>query len=222
MGTKFFHVSLFFIGTFILTGCKECESDIYGKELELLVPIETTTSSETMQIGDTLWVTANIDKDVMIKDRQLSIRLDSFNFFTQMIISEISDSTENFIVDFQVIEEVGEVDVLPLVTLLSYPLKYEEEENAYRFRAGVVFSDAGLYYIRFDTLPDLYERYEHPVMYRCENQRRTSTNVFYANASTSVENYENIFLQTNVDYLLELMDYERYASIGSFTLRVEQ
>lgn len=222
MNTKFFLVSLFLIGTFVFTGCNNCEGDEYGSELELLVPIETTTSSETMQIGDTLWVTASIDKDVMIKDRQLSIRLDSFNFFTQMIISEISDSTENFNIDFQAIEEVGEVDVLPLVTLLSYPLKYEEEENAYRFRAGVVFSEPGLYFIRFDTLPDLYERYEHPVMYRCENQRRTSTNVFYVNPATNPENYENVFLQTNVDYLLELMDYERYASIGSFTLRVER
>lgn len=222
MDTKFLLVSSFFLGTFILTGCNNCEGDEYGAELELMVPIETTPSSETMQIGDTLWVTANIDKDVLLKDRQLSIRLDNFNFFTEMIISEISDSIENFIVDFQVIEDVGEVDVLPLITLLSYPLKYVEEENAYRFRAGIVFSGAGLYYIRFDTLPEVYERYEHPAMYQCEDKRRRSVSVCYANPSTNVENYENVFLQTNVDYLLELMDYERYASIGSFTLRVEQ
>ena len=220
MDTKFLLVSSFFLGALTLTGCKECEGDIYGKELELVVPIETAPSSETIRVGDTLWITANFDKEVMLKDRPLSIRLDDFNFFTEIVVSEITDTSENFSVEIETIEDVGQISFLPLQTALTYPVFYEEREDAYHFRGGIVFNQEGLFFVRLNTQPLLYESYEHPAMYQCEDKRRRSVRVCYANASTSVENYENVFLQTNVDYLLELMDYERYASIGSFTLRV--
>ena len=222
MDTKFFIVGLFFIGTLTLAGCNNCEGDEYGDELELIVPIETTPLSETIRVGDTLWITANFDKEVMLKDRPLSIRLDNFNFFSEIGVSEITDTTENFSVDIETIEDVGQISFLPLQTALTYPVFYEEREDAYHFRGGIVFNQEGLFFVRLNTQPLLYESYEHPAMYQCEDKRRRSVRVCYANTSTNVENYENIFLQTNVDYLLELMDYERYASIGSFTLRVEQ
>ena len=220
MATKFFILNLCLIGTFVFTGCKECESDEYGAELELVVPIETTPLSETIRVGDTLWITANFDKEVMLKDRPLSIRLDDFNFFTEIGVSEITDTSEHFSVEIETIEDVGQISFLTLQTALTYPVFYEEREDAYHFRGGIVFNQEGLFFVRLNTQPLLYESYEHPAMYQCGDKRRRSVRVCYANASTNVENYENIFLQTNVDYLLELMDYERYASIGAFTLRV--
>jgi hypothetical protein len=222
MDTKFLLVSLFIIGVLTLTGCKNCESDEYGAELELIVPIETTPLSETIRVGDTLWITADFDKEVMLKDRPLSIRLDDFNFFSEIGVSEITDTTENFSVDIETIEDVGQIGFLPLQTALTYPVFYQEREDSYHFRGGIVFNQEGLFFIRLNTQPLLYERYEHPAMYQCEDKRRRSVRISYANASTNVENYENLFLQTNVDYLLELMDYERYESIGSFALRVER
>jgi hypothetical protein len=43
-------------------GCRECEEDVFGNRMELIVPINTYPSQDTFYIGDTLWVAANIDK----------------------------------------------------------------------------------------------------------------------------------------------------------------
>jgi hypothetical protein len=222
MDTKFLLVSLFIIGVLTLNGCKNCESDEYGAELELIVPIETTPLSETIRVGDTLWITADFDKEVMLKDRPLSIRLDDFNFFSEIVVSEITDTTENYSIDIEIIEEVGQISFLPLQTAITYPVFYEEREDSYHLKGGIVFNQEGLFFVNLSTQPLLYEDYEHSAMYQCEDKRRRSVRVCYANASTNVENYENVFLQTNVDYLLELMDYEAFESIGSFALRVER
>ncbi|WP_367392290.1 hypothetical protein [Lewinella sp. LCG006] len=221
MDTKFFHLSLFFIGTFIFTGCKECEGDTFGEQLDLMVPINTTPSEDVFSIGDTLWVVANIDKEVMVKDSEHLIRLDNFNFFTEMVISEISDTVEYFDIDIEIIETIGEVSVLPLTTAISYPLQYEEEANAYRLRAGIIFNEPGLYLIGFQTFFGLFEEYEHPAMYYCEDQRRTKTTVTYQNTSTSLNNFDNIFGQTQVSYHLEQIDYERFAQGGAHAILVQ-
>jgi hypothetical protein len=222
MDTKFFHLSLFFIGTFIFTGCKECEGDTFGHSMKLVVPIDTSPSVDTFTVGDTLWVEADIDKYVAVEDNDERIFLEAFNFFTTLIISEISDTVENYAVEIEIIEEIGTVEILDLPTLQVYPLFFVENDDAYLFKAGIVFNEPGRYYISFDTEPESYKFYEHPAVYLCEDTRRNDMDVGYRNTSTTLEAYENIFLQTGVDYLFQLMDYPRYSSIGTHSLIVKE
>lgn len=221
MDTKFFLVSSFFLGSLTLTGCKECDGDTFGEQLDLIVPINTIPSEDIFSTRDTLWIVANIDKEVMVKDNEHLIRLDNFNFFTEMVISEISDTVEYFDIDIEIIQTIGEVSVLPLITAISYPLRYDEEANAYRLRAGIIFNEPGLYLIGFQTFFGLFEEYEHPAMYYCEDQRRTKTTVTYVNTSTTLNNFENIFGQTQVSYHLEQIDYERFAHGGAHAILVQ-
>ncbi len=203
-------------------GCKECEGDTFGHSMKLVVPIDTYPSVDTFTIGDTLWIEADIDKYVAVEDNDERIFLEDFNFFTTLIISEISDTVENFAVEIEIIEEIGTVEILDLPTLQVYPLFFVENDDAYLFKGGIVFNEPGRYYISFDTNPENYKRYEHPAVYLCEDTRRNDMDVGYRNTSTTLEAYENIFLQTGVDYLFQLMDYPRYSSIGTHCLIVKE
>ena len=86
---------LFSALAFYIIAC-ECTEDKFGEALELNVPINTYPNKDTFNIGDTLWVEADFSKDIDVRNNANSIHLDSFNFFTEMAISEISDTTELF------------------------------------------------------------------------------------------------------------------------------
>ena len=223
MDTKnIFVILVVWIGISSFWGCGKCEGDEFGIRMKLIVPINTFPAQDTFFIGDTLWIEANIDKYVEVENHTGKIFLEGFNFFTTLIISEISDATENFAPEIEIIEQIGQVEILNLPTAMVYPLFYVESDPFYNFKAGVVFNEIGRYYLSFDTEPDLYKNYEHPAMYRCESVRRLSVEVSYTNTSTSQEAYSDVFLDTDVDYLIELMDFSRYSSIGAHTFIVRE
>jgi hypothetical protein len=213
---------VFFTFLLIFMGCKECEEDVFGNRLELIIPINTIPSQDTFHIGDTLWVEANIDKHVQVKGENERIFLDDFNFFTSLIISEISDTTENFTTEVEIIEEIGQVENLTLSTAFVRPFIFIENDDFYLFKAGIVFNESGRYYISFNTQPLNYESYEHPAMYSCEEKRRVWVDVLYDNISSNLEAYENVFSATGVNYLIELVDYDDFVIGGTHTFIVEE
>ncbi|MEL7222603.1 MAG: hypothetical protein AAGJ93_14875, partial [Bacteroidota bacterium] len=107
------------------------------------------------------------------------------------------------------------------VTTFVYPLFFEESESGYRIKFGVVLKEIGRYYVGFSVDPFVFERYEHPAMYKCVDERRKEVDVKYDNLSSNQEAYDSIFLKTNVDYLIELTTYEgsRNGGIHTFIVR---
>lgn len=194
--------------------------DAYGEFLYLEVPIRTSPSQDTFRIGDTLWVEANISKDVAIKDRPLTIYLDSFEFRTSLIVSEISGEEENFFPAMEVVEFVGSVEDLPLPTLFSYAIRYEATADSYHFKAALVFSEPGRYYVSFSTGSDLLLRYAHPALL-CNGNRREEILIFYTNPSTTYSNYENILRASGVPYL-QTGSFERRQGIGAHAFIVTE
>ena len=119
-------------------------------------------------------------------------------------------------------KEVGRLEYLPLSTLAVYPITYVEDSDGYKFMAGVIFKEKGLFLINFNTDIGLFEspNYEHPALYTCEGNRREQVIVRYRNQSTSMENYTSLFRKTKVEYLLQLVDFEEYKNQGCITVVV--
>lgn len=216
--TSFYIMLLTFTAGFYSCGCEE---DIYGKYLELELPIDTYPARDTFKVGDTLWIEASFDKNVKTRNNQINhILLENFSFFTFFTISEISDTAEIFNLNFEIISITGKIDKLILPTAVSYPLEYVESENLYYFKGAIVLLEPGLYTSAFYTESLLYENFEHPAVYMCEGERRNKIEVYYVNKSTNLKAFENLFLSTNVAYLKELYTFEGYKDIGSHTFVV--
>ncbi|HEY3386072.1 MAG TPA: hypothetical protein VGK46_06160 [Saprospiraceae bacterium] len=207
---------------YLFFSCGKCEEDQFGEKLELIVPINTTPSRDTFGIGDTLWIEAIFSKHIEVNNVSDKIRLDGFNFFTDLVITEISDTVENNSVHIDTIVKVGKLEYLPLSTLIVYPITFKEDQDSYSFMAGVSFKENGLYLINFNTDIGLFEypNYEHPALYACEGNRRDQVIVKYKNQSTSIKNYSTLFRKTKVDYLLNLVDFDEYRNQGCITIIV--
>lgn len=212
-------LGIFSVFTIIFTGCR-CEPDIYGDNILLEVPITIEVESDTLSGGDTIWIYADFNNQVLEKKSGSRIFLEDFKFFSKISFTEISDTIEYFPL-IPVIEVTGSIDSLSAVTARSYPITYIESDDNYKFRAGLVVPmEVGLYEVSVSTSNLLYESYDHPAMFQCGNDRRSVVNVSYKNENSTQENFENIFLNTRVPYLLELSTLENYQSGGSVAFYV--
>ena len=191
--------------------CNECD-DIYGDSIELEVSINSMPRKDTIVVRDTMWVLADIDKNVEVKNTDQTILLEDFNFFTEMHLSEISTDVERYDLSFDIVEQIGEVEVLNLTTAITYPIIYEESANAYKLRFGIVFHEVGLYYLGFFSSSNLLESYSHPALL-CNGEHRSNVDIQYSNSSSSEDNYRDLLLSTSIDYILN-SSYEEFEIIG--------
>jgi hypothetical protein len=88
----------------------------------LEIPVSITPQTDSLALGDTLRILVKIDKDVPIFNSNQTIRLDSFSFFTELFISEISGPEENYYTPVDTIVKAGGLSFLPLPTALTYPV----------------------------------------------------------------------------------------------------
>lgn len=191
----------------------------------MVVPITTSPAKDTFNFGDTLSIEAHFDKEVEIYNTAYSIRLDSFNFFGLFGISEISDTVENYQINFDTLVSVGSVGYLPLhYNVIAYPVEFYEDENGYHLAFKIVLNTKGRFWVNLTSASFLYEEpyYDHPALYACENNRRDKVNVYFLNTSTSEEAYKDIFLKTNVEYLKRLVDYDDYQKGASISFIVQK
>lgn len=208
---------------YLLQGCGECKPDKYGELLELVVPITTSPAKDTFMLGDTLTIEANFDKEIEVYNTSYTIKLDSFIFYTDFGISEISDTFENYAVNIDTLVEIGNVGYIPLQGAVAYPVKYVEDSEGYKVKFKIVLNSKGMFWVFFSSGFFYYEPqfYDHPALYTCENNRRDQVVVYFKNISTTFEAYDHLFLKTNVDYLLHSCDFERYTNLGSVCIIVQ-
>lgn len=203
--------------------CGECKPDKFGEVLELVVPLSISPAQDIFSVGDTLTIEANFSKEIEVYNRSSTIRLDSFKFFTLFGISEISGTVENYEVPIDTIVEAGKVGYLPLQGALAYPLEYDEYPEGYHLKFKIVIHSKGVFWLNFSSAEFLYEEsnYDHPALYTCDNNRRDKVNVYFKNSNTTLDGYNHIFRTTKVEYLLKLMDFERYSKAGSISIMVQ-
>ncbi|PHI20961.1 hypothetical protein CEQ90_04550 [Lewinellaceae bacterium SD302] len=196
------------------SGCSECEPDRYGPNVTMILPVVTEISMDTLIVGDTISIQLTFPKEIKIKNNDQNILLENFNFFTELNISEISGLEEDFNLDIDIFEIIGEVDFLPLTTAAVYPITYLESENFYSFEADIVFNESGKYFLAMGTNVGNYEFYEHPFVYQCEDKRRVRIEIEYQSSETNEREFQDIFLTSPIEYLSTVYDYERFSSIG--------
>jgi hypothetical protein len=204
---------------YLFFSCGKCEEDPYGEKLVLIVPMTTIPLKDSLALGDTLWIDVHIDKEVSIVNSDKTIRLDSFNFFTELFISEISGTEEDYYTPIDTVVVKGKLHYLPLVTALTYPVLYEENSDYYAFNVGIVPKERGLYWIGFSSHIKVLDQYDHPAMYLCEGNRRDDVRIQYSNSSSNQENFESIFKKTKVSYL-QNVEYDDFAGVGSIAVLI--
>lgn len=207
----------------LFQSCDECKPDKYGEVLELDVPISTNPAKDTFFVGDTLTIESNFSKEVQLYNKSETIRLDSFKFFALFGLSEISDTIEDYDIQIDTIVQAGKLGYLPLQGAVAYPVEFDENPNGYHFAFKIVIHERGKYWLNISSSPLLYEEpyYEHPALYLCDNNRRDAINIYFTNISTTLQAYNQIFRTTKVDYLLRLMDFDRYSKAGSISIIVK-
>ena len=208
-----------FLISILLSSCF-CKEDMWGDELIMILPINTTPPESTFSIGDTLWIKANITKNVEVLNSQNTVFADSFEFFTDIGVSEISSENQEYDINIDVISEIGTLTKRDLPTAVLYNVEYLELETEYQLLAGIVFNDPGTYFFRFSILADKFEYVDHPLLYKCKQERRSTVTTYFSNLATNFSDYENIFLNSPVENIESTYPYELYGQLGSHTFIV--
>jgi hypothetical protein len=203
----------------ILSAC-ECEPDVYGERLELVLPITTFPQQDTFQVGDTMHVVIDFEKDVVVDGIPNTIYLQDFLFPSYLAISEISDTVEDYNVDFSILPVTGVLEELVLVTGKAFAIRYEEDSEGYHFACKVILSTPGIYFLGLSATNRVYKTYEHPAVYTCGRNRRDDISITYMNESTTETAFNNIFLSSPIDYFHTLYDYKRYSKLGAISFVV--
>lgn len=221
MNTSFIVIIFLYV---FLSACGKCDDDLnedmYGEHLELEIPFASYPNRDTFNIGDTFWIEITIPRNVGTYNSNKTILLDTFNFYTDFYISEISDSIVNYNINLDTLIVKGSLSYLTLPTSIVYPITYSNNAESREFKAGVILHEPGLYYIGLNTDPLLFEYYDHPALIICGDNKRDRVDVYYTNSSSSLQNYENIFRQTKVQYLLDIVDFERFSKGGAVAIVV--
>ncbi len=205
---------------FIQASC-ECD-DPYPSPFILEVPINTITKSDTLHVGDTIWIEADFSKQVSFYNSNQSIWLDSFSFFSQIGLNEISGETESK--EFNLATFSTEGKISKISNNFAFPIEYIEYTNSYRFRGGLVIGTPGLFSIAIYTIQDLLwdNVTNHPALINCRGNNRIDSEIFYINEATTENNFNNVFRKSKVDYILDLVDYEEYSQAAGYAFVVEE
>lgn len=199
----------------LLVGCT-CDSDEYGNELILVVPVETIVQ-DTMHIGDTIWIKSNFSNIVEVQGHDRGILLEHFDFFTEFGIGRIIDS---MFVSYNLINSItieGSISRLELATVVVYPITYHESDTGYSFHFGIVLDRIGVHAFQFASYNLSYEDYDHPATYLCNNTKREKIDVQYQNDLSNPDNYIWLYPMLSEKYLAPRNNnYENYHFYGTY------
>lgn len=204
-------IVLFLLSLFLLAStasCDFCTPDEFGPNVTLVLPVETTLPRDTLIVGDTITISMDFGKNIETEGSDKSAFLEDFQFFSEFVFSEISDTAENFEVDIEVIEVTGEIEALPLV---SYPFYHLETNDSYKFEAKVVMKEAGKYLLGFTSANDRFRYHQHPFVYQCNKTRRTRISVVYSSINTTEEEFNNVFRSSPIDYFHTIYNFENFS-----------
>jgi hypothetical protein len=143
--------------------------------------------------------------------------LENFRFFSFLHISEISQRELRFFVSRNIIEQVGGVEVNSDNT---YAITFEESEDSYAFKAGIVLEIPGDYHAGAGMDVNARSGYQHPSLFTCEDNRRSFLGTIHKNVFTSRENLELYNELNNVVIEGFVQTYEGYEQSASFSFQV--
>lgn len=200
----------------LMSSCKPCD-DPYGSNLELVVPIQFD-NGDIVRVGDTISLKITFSKDVHLFEKEDSIFLENFNFFSSFGIINISDSIQRFNTDIKVMDLIGITSRINLPTSVSYAIEFEELPEKYQYHSKLIINNPGLFFFEIGSNSLILEGYDHPAMFEC-GKHRGKSHVYYLNSGSSYENYSAVLKSTPEDFYQDL-SYEAYLLRGGYAFNV--
>lgn len=208
---------LCFLVASLACGCS-CD-DMYGDDLLVVVPVHINHSKDTISTNDTVSITFQFRKTIELQNAKVdSVRLEGFNFFSKLIVSEVSDTLENYSFDIFIAERIGELEPNTLFSIFAYQLYFEESSQNYTMIVDFCIKEEGVYLLHFDSFPTLFESYNHPWLKMCDGDQR-NVDISYSNSNTNITNFEFFLMNTKVDYLQDTQ-FDMYKKYGAQTFIV--
>ncbi len=195
-----------------------CQEDEFGETLRIEVPIDIGKEDSVFLVGDTLWLESNFTSDVPVVGSSGLIRLNNFEFFTSFYIADMQTTAFTFYVTPDFFLEEGSMELNQLGD--GYDIFFKENENKYKFKAGVVLRTPGVFVATAFTDDARQRGYDHPALYTCKDNRRTNLFIDRVNKYSTLENMnyyneQRIVVDQGVPQVFD--DYRRTAS---FTFQV--
>ncbi len=199
--------NIFYISIFLLFVNMDCHKNKCAKEYFFDVPCTHSLLSDTISIGDTIWVTSNFGPQLLDSKTGEVCTFNSIDFLSFLIFSDISGTKPRYVNEkFNLINVVGSATLnyysndtnYTLGKGGSYSINYEGTSN-YNLKLGFIAKERGLYTVSYG-FPRL-DRRMNVVETECNgdiyilgamNNKDTAVNNFHLTSYSSNSYYKSI------------------------------
>ena len=140
--------------TAILISCSCGKDDIvrYETWINFLYPVSITPNTDTINVGDTLWIEVNLPDSIYDNTNSRKFYLPSFNFQSYMSVRKLVDNTANW--SFQLnssnnFNTKNNIGSIYKTTSSSIDFQPVYQNNHYVFKGAIIPKDNGVYCLVF-------------------------------------------------------------------------
>ncbi|HNC65276.1 MAG TPA: hypothetical protein PKG70_12625 [Chitinophagales bacterium] len=143
--------------TAILISCSCGKDNIirYETRLNFLYPVSITPNSDTINVGDTLWIDVNLPDSIYDNTNNRKFYLPSFDFQSYMSVRKLVDKTIDYgdqqyaASKFNTFNQVGNISIGGAFAIDYLPVY---QNNHYVFKGAIIPKDTGVYCLVFTNL----------------------------------------------------------------------
>lgn len=143
--------------TAILISCSCGKEKIirYETWVNFLYPVTITPGTDSINVGDTLWIEVNLPDSIYDNTNKRKFYLPNFHFQSYMSVEKLIDYTKNYgdqqyaASKFNTFNEVGSISVGGAFAMDFIPLY---QSNHYIFKGAIIPKDTGVYCLVFTNL----------------------------------------------------------------------
>ena len=143
--------------TAILISCSCGKDNIvrYETWINFLYPVSITPNTDTINVGDTLWIEVNLPDSIYDNTNSRKFYLPSFNFQSYMSVRKLVDNTANW--SFQLnssnnFNTKNNIGSIYKTTSSSIDFQPVYQNNHYVFKGAIIPKDTGVYCLVFTNL----------------------------------------------------------------------
>ncbi|MFN8262183.1 MAG: hypothetical protein U0T07_01505 [Chitinophagales bacterium] len=140
--------------TAILISCSCGKDNIvrYETWINFLYPVSITPNTDTINVGDTLWIEVNLPDSIYDNTNSRKFYLPSFNFQSYMSVRKLVDNTANW--SFQLnssnnFNTKNNIGSIYKTTSSSIDFQPVYQNNHYVFKGAIIPKDNGVYCLVF-------------------------------------------------------------------------
>lgn len=214
MGTCKKWIYICVIVLFMFNGCWIFKDKCF-RTYRFEIPFTTYPLKDTLNIGDTLWITADFSADMLDSTKMEYVHTENVYFETGIGLARIDinpyqPNVWNLLDTF--ILEKGEINLSPM----EMKIKYYYENNKYLFKLGIICNKKGVYEL------DISSPYASPIEVDKNSECEESKQMTYImnGGDITVNNYD-LVLQSPDTLISKGTGINGYIFGGSYTFVVK-